>query len=73
MVRLTPGTFRYASLDECLVILEGRGTVRLDSGEETSFGPGDLIFTSRGGWGTWTIDETVRETFRLDSPDPPAD
>ena len=73
MARLTPGTFRYPTIDECFVILEGRGKVRLDSGEETAFGPGDMVFTSLGVCGTWTIYETVRQTFHVDSSDRLAD
>ena len=67
----TPGRFRWNfSYDETLVVLYGRATVQLESGEEVSFGAGDMVFFERGQWSTWTIHETLRKGFHADSPDP---
>jgi uncharacterized cupin superfamily protein len=69
--RCTPGRFNWQfSYDETLVVLEGRATVELDTGEKVDLEPGDMAFFGRGHGSTWTIHETVLKGFHADSPDP---
>jgi uncharacterized protein len=69
--RCTPGRFTWQfSYDETLVVLEGRATVALDSGETVEIGPGDMAFFGRGQGATWTIHETLLKGFHADSPEP---
>jgi uncharacterized cupin superfamily protein len=49
-----------------LLILAGHRLVRSDGGDEISFAPGDMIVTSHGG-GTWTIAETMHQSFHIDA------
>jgi uncharacterized cupin superfamily protein len=70
IVRFTPGSFRWNFKNgETMVFVEGRGTIRLDSGGELSFGPGDMVFVPRGGT-TWVILETVCQTYHIDRQEP---
>lgn len=67
----TPGRFKWSfSYDETLVVLEGRATIELDTGEVFEIGPGDMAFFGRGHESTWTVHETVLKGFHADSPEP---
>ena len=69
--RCTPGRFSWQfSYDETLVVLEGRATIELDTGEVVAVGAGDMAFFGRGHGSTWTVHETVLKGFHADSPDP---
>jgi hypothetical protein len=69
--RCTPGRFNWVfSYDETLVVLQGRATIELDTGEVVEIGPGDMAFFGRGHSSTWTVHETVLKGFHADSPDP---
>jgi uncharacterized cupin superfamily protein len=69
--RWTPGTFRFNfTFDETMVILAGGGRAWFDSGEELAFGPGDMLFVPKGGWSTWTIAETLHQSFHIDASEP---
>ena len=67
----TPGTFKWVfSYDETLVVVAGRATVELDTGDTVELEPGVLAFFGRGHEATWTVHETLRKAFHADSPDP---
>ena len=67
----TPGKFTWVfSYDETLVVVEGRATVELDTGETVELAPGVMAFFGRGHDATWTVHETLRKGFHADSPDP---
>jgi uncharacterized protein len=67
----TPGTFNWTfSYDETLVVVSGRATVDLDTGETIELEPGVMAFFGRGHEATWTVHETLRKAFHADSPDP---
>ena len=67
----TPGTFKWVfSYDETLVVVSGRATVELDTGERVELEPGVMAFFGRGHEATWTVHETLRKGFHADSPDP---
>ena len=67
----TPGRFRWTfSYDETLVVVAGRATVELDSGERVELAPGTMAFFGRGHDATWTVHETLRKGFHADSPEP---
>ena len=67
----TPGTFKWVfSYDETLVVVRGRATVELDTGERVELEPGSMAFFGRGHDATWTVHETLRKGFHADSPDP---
>src|SRR5437870_2923313 len=56
--RCTPGRFTWKfSYDETLVVLNGRATIELDTGETVEIGPGDMAFFGRGHDSTWTVHE----------------
>ena len=66
IVHCTPGAYRWTfHHGETMVILEGRGTVTMDGGEEVSFGPGDMLHIPRGE-STWVVIETMRQTYHTD-------
>jgi uncharacterized cupin superfamily protein len=66
VVRIEPGTSRFESASGVTqVVLEGRGSVRLDDGEEITFGPGEMLYVPAGG-ATWTIDEPLLQTYHVD-------
>ncbi len=67
----TPGTFNWVfSYDETLVVVSGRATVELDTGERVELAPGVMAFFGRGHDSKWTVHETLRKGFHADSPDP---
>ena len=67
----TPGKFTWTfSYDETLVVVDGRATVELDTGETVDLAPGVMAFFGRGHEATWTVHETLRKGFHADSPDP---
>jgi uncharacterized cupin superfamily protein len=67
----TPGRFRWNfTYDETVIVVKGRATVELESGETISLSPGDMAFFERGQWSTWTIHEPFRKAFHADSPEP---
>lgn len=67
----TPGRFNWTfSYDETLVVVSGRATVELDTGEQIELEPGTMAFFGRGHESTWTVHETLRKGFHADSPDP---
>jgi hypothetical protein len=67
----TPGRFRWNfTYDETVIVVKGRATVELESGETISLNPGDMAFFERGQWSTWTIHEPLRKAFHADSPEP---
>ena len=67
----TPGKFTWSfSYDETLVVVDGRATVELDTGETVDLAPGVMAFFGRGHEATWTVHETLRKGFHADSPDP---
>jgi uncharacterized cupin superfamily protein len=67
----TPGRFKWVfSYDETLVVVSGRATVELDTGEQTELEPGVMAFFGRGHDSTWTVHETLRKGFHADSPEP---
>lgn len=67
----TPGTFKWVfSYDETLVVVEGRASVELDTGDTIELEPGVLAFFGRGHEATWTVHETLRKAFHADSPEP---
>jgi len=67
----TPGRFRWNfTYDETVIVVKGRATVELESGETISLNPGDMAFFERGQWSTWTIHEPFRKAFHADSPEP---
>jgi uncharacterized cupin superfamily protein len=67
----TPGTFKWIfSYDETLVVVEGRASVELDTGDTIELEPGVLAFFGRGHEATWTVHETLRKAFHADSPEP---
>ena len=67
----TPGRFNWVfSYDETLVVVSGRATVELDTGEQLELEPGVMAFFGRGHDSTWTVHETLRKGFHADSPDP---
>lgn len=67
----TPGRFKWLfSYDETLVVVSGRATVDLDTGEQVELEPGAMAFFGRGHESTWTVHETLRKGFHADSPDP---
>jgi len=67
----TPGKFRWNfTYDETVIVVKGRATVELESGETISLNPGDMAFFGRGQWSTWTIHEPLRKAFHADSPEP---
>ncbi len=67
----TPGSFSWDfSYDETLVVVSGRATVQLDTGDSVELAPGVLAFFGRGHKATWTVHETLRKGFHADSPDP---
>jgi uncharacterized cupin superfamily protein len=69
--RCTPGRFSWQfSYDETLVVVEGRATIELDTGETVEIGPGDMAFFGRGHASTWTVHQTILKGFHADSPDP---
>src|SRR5215469_9398578 len=52
----TPGRFRWNfTYDETLVVVQGSATVQLESGEDVSFGAGDMVFFARGQSSIWTV------------------
>jgi uncharacterized protein len=69
--RCTPGGFTWQfSYDETLVVLEGRATVVLDTGDTVELSPGDMAFFGRGHSSKWTVHETLLKGFHADSPEP---
>ena len=67
----TPGKFTWVfSYDETLVVVSGRATVELDTGETIELASGVLAFFGRGHDATWTVHETLRKAFHADSPEP---
>ena len=67
----TPGRFNWMfSYDETLVVVSGRATVELDTGEQVELEPGVMAFFGRGHDSTWVVHETLRKGFHADSPDP---
>ncbi len=67
----TPGRFRWAfTYDETVVVVQGRATVVMESGQEISLEPGVMAFFGRGQTSTWTIHEDFRKAFHADSPEP---
>ena len=67
----TPGTFRWVfGYDETLVVVAGRATVELDTGDTVELEPGVLAFFGRDHEATWTVHETLRKAFHADSPEP---
>src|SRR3989304_3548171 len=60
----TPGKFRWNfTYDETVIVVKGRATVELESGETISLNPGDRPFFGRGQWSTWPIIEPLRRAF----------
>ena len=67
----TPGRFSWEfSYDETLVVVSGRATVVLDTGDRVELEPGVLAFFGRGHSAVWTVHETLRKGFHADSPEP---
>jgi uncharacterized cupin superfamily protein len=67
----TPGKFKWTfSYDETLVVVGGRATVELDTGQRVELSAGDMAFFGRGHDATWTVHQTLRKGFHADSPDP---
>ena len=67
----TPGTFKWVfSYDETLVVVAGRASVELDTGDMIELEAGMLGFFGRGHEATWTVHETLRKAFHADSPEP---
>ena len=67
----TPGRFNWVfNYDETLVVVSGRATVELDTGEHLELEPGVMAFFGRGHDSTWTVHETLRKGFHADSPEP---
>lgn len=67
----TPGRFRWAfTYDETVVVVQGRATVIMESGQEISLESGVMAFFGRGQTSTWTIHEDFRKAFHADSPEP---
>jgi uncharacterized protein len=67
----TPGRFKWSfTYDETLVVLSGKATIELDTGERVDLSPGTMAFFGRGHDSTWTVHETLRKGFHADSPDP---
>jgi uncharacterized cupin superfamily protein len=67
----TAGRFKWVfSYDETLVVVSGRATVELDTGERIELEPGTMAFFGRGHDSTWAVHETLRKGFHADSPEP---
>ena len=67
----TPGRFKWLfSYDETLVVVSGRASIELDTGEQVDLEPGSMAFFGRGHESTWTVHETLRKGFHADSPEP---
>jgi uncharacterized cupin superfamily protein len=67
----TPGSFRWMyTYDETVVVVQGTATVVMESGDQVSLHPGDMVFFARGQGSTWTIHENFRKAFHADSPEP---
>jgi uncharacterized cupin superfamily protein len=70
MWECTPGRFRwYFGCDEVIVVLQGRGRVRVGTVEHLLF-PGATVFFPIGTESTWQIDETLRKHFTHRHPSP---
>lgn len=66
-----PGRFRWDyTWNETIYILAGKGEIRSDNGECCPILPGRILHFSEGLSSTWTIQETVRKFFFLQSDRP---
>lgn len=66
----TPGRFRwYFGCDEVVVVLHGRGRVRVGAVEHALV-PGTTVFFPIGTDSEWEIDETLRKHFTHRHPSP---
>ncbi|MFE4974495.1 cupin domain-containing protein [Kitasatospora sp. NPDC056651] len=66
--QVEPSTFTWAfSRNEVLVVLRGSARVRVEGGPELELRPGVVAGFRPGDRTTWTVTETLRKFFTVDS------
>lgn len=60
-----PGVTEDVEEDELFVVLSGRATVELESGETLELKPGSVGVLRRGQHARWTVHETLRKVFQI--------
>lgn len=64
---ITDGTVTDTEADEVFVVLTGRGTVTFEDDSVVPLGPGSVVRLRAGERTTWTITETLRKIYLLES------
>ena len=66
-----PGRFRWEyTWNETIYVLAGKGEIRSEDGECCPIVPGKMLHFSEGLRAVWTVEETVRKFFCLQSERP---
>lgn len=61
---MEPGVAVDTEVEEVFVVLSGDGVIAfLDSGEEITIGPGDLVRLAEGARTRWTVTRTLRKLY----------
>ena len=63
-----PGSVEDVEEDELFVVLSGRATVDLRSGERLELRPGSVGVLRRGERTRWTVHETLRKAYQITLP-----
>jgi uncharacterized protein len=66
----TPGVFDWMHVNETLCVVRGRVTIAPKGGDPVELEPGVVAFFPEGTRTRWTIHETVRKAFNLQSAKP---
>jgi len=62
---MEPGTDDDVEEDHLFVVLAGRATVELESGERLELRPGTVGVLRRGERARWTVHETLRKAYQI--------
>jgi uncharacterized protein len=63
--RCTAGTLTDVEQDELFVVLEGRATIVVESGDTLEVGPGSVCVLEHGARTTWTVHEPLLKAYQI--------
>lgn len=66
---MEPGTDDDVEEDHLFVVLTGRATVELNSGQTLELRPGTVGVLRRGEQARWVVHETLRKAYQVSLPD----
>ena len=64
---MSVGAMSDVETDELFIVIAGRATVELDSGERFELVPGSTVVLSEGARTVWTVSETLRKIYIVEA------